>query len=104
MRITKGRLKEIIKEELSRVNEGDLELWSDDGEGLETDPASTEGLTSSWAKEIEKWIASQWSADSDFKSVRAERPAIVAALNRVAKKMASESEPESYKISHPDDL
>ena len=72
-------------------------MWSDDGEGLEIDPTSTKELVNSWAKEIEKWIASQWSADSDASSVRAERPAIVAALNQVAKKMASEPEPESYK-------
>ena len=30
MKLTKGRLKEIIKEELGRVNEDDLDLWSDD--------------------------------------------------------------------------
>ena len=34
-------------------------------------------------KEIHKFIASQWSADSDFGSVRAEKPAIIAALKQM---------------------
>lgn len=88
MKITKGRLKEIIKEELSRVNEDDLDLWSDDV------PSE---LVKSWAQEIHKFIEAQWSADSDFSSVRAERPAIVAALQQVAKELGSAPEPEPYK-------
>ena len=105
MRITKARLKEIIKEEVQNFKEargyGNETEVGDDVVGranqdFETDPTSTKELVNSWAGEVEKWIATQWSADSDFNSVRAERPAIAAALRQVADKMENEPEPEPH--------
>jgi hypothetical protein len=93
MKITRGRLKEIIKEEMTRTNEGDLEMWSDD----EQSSGLPQELVKSWAKEIHKWIDSQWSADSDFSSVRGERPSIIAALRQVADELENAPEPEPYK-------
>ena len=84
MKITKGRLKEIIKEEMTRVEEYDA-----------TDVPRE--LVKSWAVEMHKWIESQWSADSDFSSVREERPSVIAALRQVADELENAPEPEPYK-------
>ena len=101
MKITKGRLKEIIKEEVQNFQEA--RGWGNETEITDDDIAAANQefempeLVNSWAKEIHSWIESQWSADSDFSSVRGERPAIVAALQRVAEELESAPEPEPYK-------
>ena len=100
MRITKARLKEIIKEEVQNFKEargyGNETEVDDDVVGRANQGFEMGELANSWAGEIEKWIATQWSADSDFSSVRAERPAIAAALRQVADKMENEPEPEPH--------
>ena len=99
MKISKGRLKQIIKEEVQNFKESGGNAYHD----IEPEPARSEPssqlpqeLVQSWTQKIHKFIASQWSADSDFSSVRAEKPSIIAALKQAAKEMWNDQEPEPY--------
>ncbi len=96
MKITKTRLKEIIKEELSRVDENSYHDVDPDPQPSGPNSQLPQELVKSWAQEIHKFIASQWSADSDFSSVRAEKPAIIAALKQVANEMWNDEGPAPY--------
>ena len=99
MKITRGRLKEIIKEEVNNFKESGGNAYHDiDPEPAPSGPNSQlpQELVQSWVKEIHRWIATQWSSDSDFSSVREEKPAIIAALKQVAKEMWNDQEPAPY--------
>jgi len=76
-----------------KLKENDIDLWSDD----EQSSQPPQELVKSWAKEIHRWIESQWSADSDFSSVREERPSVAAALRLVADELENAPEPKSYR-------
>ena len=98
MKITKRQLRRIIKEEVQNLKESGNTYHDIDRDPASSGPNSQlpQELVQSWVKEIHKLIASQWSADSDFSSVRAEKPAIIAALKQVAKEMWNDQEPEPY--------
>jgi len=103
MKITKARLKEIIKEEVQNFKEargyGNETEVDDDVVGRANQEFEMAELVPAWAERIQKWIDTQWSGDSDFSSVRAERPAIVAALKKVADDMGewhTSPDPEPY--------
>ena len=101
MRITRGRLKEIIIEEVQNFQEaqgfGNETEVDDDTIGRANQEFELAELVPVWAERIQKWIDTQWSGDSDFRSVRAERPAIVAALKKVANDMGEwHDSPEPY--------
>ncbi len=102
MKITKRQLHRIIKEELTKEARGygnETEI-DDDTIGRANQEFEMPELVDSWAKKIHSWIESQWSADSDFSSVRAERPAIVAALKKVANDLGEwHTSPEPYSES-----
>ena len=74
MKITKGRLQEIINEEVLRLRLAEARGFGnetevgDDVVGRANQDFEMPELVNSWAKEIHKWIESQWSADSDFSS------------------------------------
>jgi hypothetical protein len=102
MKISKSQLMKTIQEEYlvvvgeREVTEGDMDKFDPEpGDEDYQAPAPPE-LVNSWAQEVHKFIKSQWSADSDFSSVREERPAIVAALQQVAAELGSEEAPEPY--------
>ena len=98
MKITKGRLQESINEEVSRLRLAENSYHDVEPDSAPSGPNSQlpQELVQSWAKEIHKFIGRQWSADSDFNSVRAEKPAIIAALKQVANEMWNDEGPEPY--------
>jgi hypothetical protein len=85
MKITRGRLKEIIKEEMTRTNEGDLEMWSDD----EQSSGLPQELVKSWVKELDKFVREQFAPDHPLEE-GGEAPAIVAALRQVAENIEAD--------------
>ena len=73
MQITKHRLREIIKEELTRNKEEIAQV----NEGLPSE------LVKSWVKELDKWVRAQFNPQHPLEQ-SGEGPAIAAALRQVA--------------------
>ncbi len=77
-------IKKIVRKNVFQETRGFETSVDIDAENEEFELAE---LVPVWSERIQSWIHTQWSPDSDFSSVRAERPAIIAALRKVANDM-----------------